>query len=92
MHEWCCRHTASEVPVLLMQRQEMKRLSMTAFFCKTLSIEFQPNLINTVNMSRQRCFTSRWPTSKTVSPLLSAPPLTPLVTILINQGFGNYYD
>lgn len=39
-----------------------------------------PNLINTVPMSRQRCLTSRWPTSKTVSPLLSALPLTPLVT------------
>lgn len=42
--------------------------------------------------STQRTWADRWPTSKTASPLLSAPPLTPLVTILINQGFDNYYD
>lgn len=81
--ERCCRHAAAELPVLPMQRQETKRLARTfPWLLSRARLEHwvSPNLINTVHMSRQRCLTSRWPTSETVSPLLSALPLTPLVT------------
>lgn len=77
-HEWFCCNTAYALPVLLMQRLEMRATSFSSWLVPPASLErsASPDLINAVDTSRHRCFTSTRPTSKTVSPLVAAPPMT----------------